>query len=387
MIATFISAAAFSKLISYDPLGGRTAVSFEKVVIDRRFVAEGVAVADVNRDKKLDIIAGNCWYEAPRWTVHEIAPYTSVDPKQAYSNCFNTWADDLNHDGYPDQILIGMPGERVIWRENPGKKAGRWREHPIWRSAGNESPLYEDLFGTGKRVLVMGYDDDKLAWFEPAAAPHQEWICHDISVSKGAGSFRYAHGLGIGDLDGDNRNEILTTQGYYRMLTPDKTALWTFVKADLGPDCAQMRVNVEPGTKARSILTTSAHSRGVWWFIPTASGGFQRVVLDETVSETHAANLAQLGKHKAPNLITGKRKWAHPPGVDVGSEEPSWLVRYELVMPASGPSWERHVIDEDSGVGTQFVTQDMDGDGLVDIVIANKNGVFLFVQKSGSGLQ
>ena len=111
------------------------------------------------------------------------------------------------------------------------------------------------------------------------------------------------------------------------------------------------------------------------------------MVLDETVSETHAANLAQLGKHKAPNLITGKRKWAHPPGVDVGSEEPSWLVRYELVMPASGPSWERHVIDEDSGVGTQFVTQDMDGDGLVDIVIANKNGVFLFVQKSGSGLQ
>jgi hypothetical protein len=77
------------------------------------------------------------------------------------------------------------------------------------------------------------------------------------------------------------------------------------------------------------------------------------------------------------NLITGKRKWAHPPGVDVGSEEPAWLVRYEL----TGSGWVRHVIDENSGVGTQFVVQDMNRDGMADIVIANKNGVFLFRQE------
>lgn len=34
-----------------------------------------------------------------------------------------------------------------------------------------------------------------------------------------------------------------------------------------------------------------------------------------------------------------------------------------------------------SGVGTQFVVQDVDGDRKADIVTSNKNGVFLFKQQ------
>lgn len=64
----------------------------------------------------------------------------------------------------------------------------------------------------------------------------------------------------------------------------------------------------------------------------------------------------------------------------MGSEEPSWLVRYELVRSKGKPEWTRHVIDEDSGVGTQFVVKDLSRDGLVDIAISNKNGVFVFLQ-------
>jgi phage host-nuclease inhibitor protein Gam len=106
------------------------------------------------------------------------------------------------------------------------------------------------------------------------------------------------------------------------------------------------------------------------------SESFVRSTIDETISETHAACLAKLGKSKTLNLITGKRKWAHPPGVDVGSEEPSWLVRYEL----REGKWTRYLIDENSGVGTQFVVQDMNRDSLQDIVVSNKNGVFMFIQ-------
>lgn len=365
-------------------LDGPKDVAFKKVVIDKRFVAEGVAVGDVDRDGNLDILAGNVWYQAPGWKPHEIAPVVEVDPKHAYSNCFNTWAADLNQDGWIDQILIGMPGEKATWRENPGpalfsphtphpsplgevRGGVAWKEHLIWRSACNESPLYIDLFGTGRKVLIMGTDDSYLAWFEPAKDPYAEWVCHQIGEPKGPGSQRYSHGLGVGDIDSDGRNEILTTGGYYA----GSRDSWTFTKVDLGPDCGQMLVGDVNGDKRADVLSTSAHARGVWWF---SSDDMKRNVIDETVSETHSANLVQLGSPPRWNLITGKRKWAHPPGVDVGSEEPAWLVRYEL----TDGRWVRHVIDEDSGVGTQFVVQDVDGDGLPDIVVANKNGVFLF---------
>jgi hypothetical protein len=347
---------------SHEPL---ESVQFAKTVIDKRFLAEGVAVEDINRDGKSDIIAGNVWFQAPDWKAHEIAPFKEIDPKRGYSDCFHNWAADLNGDGWTDQIVIGMPGEKAIWRENPGLARTPWKEHLIWHSAGNESPMYVDLFNNGKRVLVMGTDDEYLAWFEPDRDPTKPWICHRISGPKGAGSQRYSHGLGVGDLDRDGKNEVLTTRGYYVRPT-DPQQPWTFVAVDFGPDCAHMVV-LEGG-----ILTTSAHARGVWAF---GAGDFKRNVIDETLSQTHAAVLVSLGG--VPNLITGKRKWAHPPGVDVGSEEASWLVRYEQ----RGSNWVRHVIDEDSGVGTQFVVQDVDADGKMDIVTSNKNGVFLFKQK------
>ncbi len=118
-------------------------IHFKKTAVDTRFVAEGIAAGDVNRDGKLDILTGNLWYQAPKWEPHEIAPFVFVNPKGDYSNCFHNWTADLNHDGWADQILIGMPGEKAIWRENPKGAPGPWKEHPIWRSAGNESPAGE----------------------------------------------------------------------------------------------------------------------------------------------------------------------------------------------------------------------------------------------------
>ena len=350
------------------PPGQDDDIKFSKTVVETRYVSEGVAVADVDRDGKLDIMAGNVWYQAPDWTPHEIAPFVAVDRKTAWINSFHNWAADLNGDGWTDQIVIGMPGEKAVWRENPKGVDKPWKEHLIWRSAWNESPLYVDLFGNGQMVLVMGYDDKKMAWFEPAEDPDAEWVCHDVSELNGAGSQRYSHGLGVGDITGDQRNEIITKDGYYVAPENPRSELWKFVPADLGADCAHMYA-FDGG-----VLSTSAHARGVWWYERLPGGGFKKRTIDETVSVTHSVILVEL--EGSLNLITGKRKWGHPPGVDVGSEEPHWLMRYEL----QGDKWVRHLIDEDSGVGTQFAVLDVTGDGLSDIVTSNKNGVFLFVQ-------
>ncbi len=40
-------------------------VSFERIVVDRTFRAEGVATGDVNHDGKLDVLSGDVWYAGP----------------------------------------------------------------------------------------------------------------------------------------------------------------------------------------------------------------------------------------------------------------------------------------------------------------------------------
>lgn len=40
-------------------------VIFTKTILSNEYISEGVAVADVNRDGRLDVLAGTFWWEAP----------------------------------------------------------------------------------------------------------------------------------------------------------------------------------------------------------------------------------------------------------------------------------------------------------------------------------
>ena len=89
-------------------------------MIEGKFRSEGVAVADVNKDGKIDIMIGDSWYEAPSWTKHDIRkPGDYGDGLKSYSNCMTCWTDDVNGDGWADQIVVGFPGVPTLWYENP----------------------------------------------------------------------------------------------------------------------------------------------------------------------------------------------------------------------------------------------------------------------------
>ena len=151
-------------------------MQFTKVVLDKTFRSEGVAVGDVNHDGKLDIMAGEVWYAAPDWKMHEILPPGKYDGNTGYSKTFANYSCDVNRDGWVDSVITTMMGEPSLWYENPQNKPGHWKVHQGTRSACNETPLFADLLGNGKPVAVWGVQPDGyMAWFSIPEDPSKEW--------------------------------------------------------------------------------------------------------------------------------------------------------------------------------------------------------------------
>ena len=75
-------------------------ITWKKTIIDKVFRSEGVAIADVNKDGKMDILTGETWYEAPDWKMHEITKLGDYgNGLGGYSNSFCCWTEDINGDG------------------------------------------------------------------------------------------------------------------------------------------------------------------------------------------------------------------------------------------------------------------------------------------------
>ncbi len=364
---------------------------WKKTVLDTRFRSEGAFVVDLNKDGRSDILCGTLWYENPgkqggSWKLHEIRPAETFNGATGYSNSFLTFAADLDRDGWMDPIVIGFPGAKAVWFRNPGKAGGEWTEHLATESACNESPIWADLDGDKQPELVTPFKESQMAFYKPGATPTQGLEQHLIGAPDQPGVKRFSHGLGVGDVNGDKRPDILCTEGYYEQPAEKGQRPWKFVPAKLGPAAAQMHTYDFDGDGDMDVISSSAHQIGVWWYeqkpgAPNSAGPeFVQHTLDNTVSQTHCLIMADLNGDKQPDFITGKRWWAHGPNGDVNPGDPAMLLWYEFRREGGTVKWIRHEIDNDSGVGTQSTVADVNGDRRPDIAISNKKGVFLFEQ-------
>lgn len=379
---TLITAA----LLSGNLLYAQSSVKFIKHVITNDFISEGVAVGDVNHDGKLDIIAGTCWFEAPSWARHDLAPTPSLKPGTEYSTSFLNYSIDVNQDGWTDQVVVGYPGTPACWYENPKGQSGYWKKHAIMDKVGvgNESPNFVDVDGDGRLdILCADVDAKQIVWLSPPTKKGDTtWTRYAISANNAPGTDRYSHGLGLGDVNKDGRKDVLVKEGWWEAPADRKQAGWVFHPANFGDDCSEMYVMDVDGDGLNDVVSASAHKYGIWWYQQTkdaqGNSNWTKHEIDKSFSETHGVALADINNDDHLDLVTGKRWFAHnDTDTDPGSHEPAVLYWFEFT-PGKAPYFIAHQIDNDSGVGLHVVVQDMNKDKLKDIVISNKKGVFYF---------
>jgi hypothetical protein len=372
--------------------------SFERTHLSQEYFSEGVAVGDIDGDGVQDVTCGPLWYKGPGFALGgEIRPAVPQD-RARYTDHFFSWVYDINADGHADVLAVGFPGTPGYVYVNPGPAHldQHWEKHEILNSVANESPQFVQLVGDGTPELVctnagaFGY-----ASIDPEA-PLEPWHFHPISAAVAPQQF--GHGLGVGDIDGDGRQDVLSKNGWYEQPADlEGDPKWAFHPANFArPGGAEIYAYDVDGDGDNDVITSlSAHEFGLAWHEQIQEQGqigFKKhLIMGSTAaenpyglhfSELHSVALADVDGDGLKDIVTGKTYYSHH------AQSTDWdagavVYWFRLQRSAAGAvRWVPHLAAADAGIGRQIVVSDVNGDGKADIVVGGMKGCSVLLHQT-----
>ena len=381
----------------------KTSSNFRKQQISDFYYSMTAAAADFNHDGFTDIVSGPYIYYGPDYTKRsEIALAQSTSPSTSFNEFWVEYAADFTGDGWPDIVNVsyGRNGGVYLY-VNPKGENRRWDMYKVVSGVQSEIAVMADVDGTGKPAVVfMG--DGYVSYAKPDPAnPTAPWIVHHVS-EQGYGT---AHGIGVGDINGDGRMDILNMYGWWEQPPAGSNAPWKYHPEVFGryghgiAGGATMAVYDVNGDGLNDVVTSlNAHGWGLAWFEQKrdAQGHIsfvRHMIMDDlgtekenaggvAFSELHGTTSADIDGDGVPDFIVGKRYWSHNADyLDPNPFGPPVLYVYKTVRDANAPGGARFVpelVDNQSGAGSTLLAVDLKKNGAMDIVTGTKLGTFIF---------
>jgi len=354
-------------------------LAFKTVDIDTKIeIGYGVTVADVDGDKKPDILLADknliVWYQNPSWKKHVIAE--KLTPKDHV--CIA--ARDLDGDGKAE-VAVGAewnPGDTVnsgavFYMVPPKDRTQKWEPIKLqheptthrmrWvKNWQNEFELVvAPLHGRGNK---NGQGDGvKILAYKMPADPTGTWTTRVIDDA-----LHMTHNFDPIQWDDDAAEEALIAgrEGVFIVNWVDDALKRIQLSGTESGGAGEVRLGRLAGGKRFFATVEPMHGTNLVVYMSPASADslWQRNVVDSSLVDGHALACGDLAGTGSDQIVVGWRAMGKP-GAKVG-------IKLFTALDSQGSKWKHTLVDDNTMACEDLCLADLDGNGKLDIVAAGR---------------